>query len=123
MRAKTTTAGVLALALGAVISSIGLSACEPPKPDAYVAMGDSFAAGPLIPDMVGGDDLGCFRSTNNYAALTFPKIKATRYVDATCSSAVNVSVPTITASPARVAAFRPSRPTCSWVTPAPPFAR
>lgn len=52
--------------------------------ESYVALGDSFAAGPLIP--VQEEPYGCLRSTNNY-----PKMLAARLGleldDATCSGA------------------------------------
>ena len=37
----------------------------------YVALGDSYAAGPLIP-LQRDDPWGCLRSTNNYAGLIAP---------------------------------------------------
>ncbi|MCK2216115.1 SGNH/GDSL hydrolase family protein [Actinomadura sp. ATCC 31491] len=54
--------------------------------DVYVALGDSAAAGPLIPNQV-LPDLGCWRSDHNYAHLTAQAIGARTLRDATCSGA------------------------------------
>ncbi|NRQ40279.1 SGNH/GDSL hydrolase family protein [Nonomuraea sp. NN258] len=54
--------------------------------DVYVALGDSAAAGPLIPNQV-LPDLGCWRSDRNYPHLTAPAIGAAALRDVTCSGA------------------------------------
>ena len=59
-----------------------------PAPDPvgrYVALGDSYAAGPLIPttDLAGG----CARSDHNYAHLLADALDAAKLVDVTCSGA------------------------------------
>ncbi|MGH3915708.1 MAG: SGNH/GDSL hydrolase family protein [Pseudonocardiaceae bacterium] len=53
----------------------------------YVALGDSFAAGPFIP-MQRIDPLGCARSTNNYPALIAEHLRVTEFTDVSCSRAV-----------------------------------
>jgi GDSL-like Lipase/Acylhydrolase family len=50
----------------------------------YVALGDSYAAGPLIPNPL--LPLGCLKSSNNYAHLAAPGIGLSLR-DATCSGA------------------------------------
>jgi lysophospholipase L1-like esterase len=50
----------------------------------YVALGDSYAAGPLIPNPL--LPLGCLKSSNNYAHLAAPGIGQS-LIDATCSGA------------------------------------
>lgn len=50
----------------------------------YVALGDSYAAGPLIPDPV--LPIGCIKSSNNYPRLTAPRI-GQPLRDASCSGA------------------------------------
>jgi hypothetical protein len=50
----------------------------------YVALGDSYAAGPLIPGPL--LPLGCLKSRNNYAHLAAPRIGLSQR-DATCSGA------------------------------------
>ena len=59
-----------------------------PEPELidYVALGDSFSAGPLIPD-ARGDPASCFRSTNNYPAYLAGYLDVTSYRDVTCSGA------------------------------------
>jgi lysophospholipase L1-like esterase len=52
----------------------------------YVALGDSFTAGPLIP-MAREDAPGCFRSTNNYPAYLAVLLDVRTYRDASCSGA------------------------------------
>jgi lysophospholipase L1-like esterase len=77
----------LGLAVGAMLFAlVGLTACEPAPPDTYVALGDSYTAGPLIPDQ-SLSPLGCLRSSKNYAALTKPNIKAAKFKDVSCSGA------------------------------------
>jgi lysophospholipase L1-like esterase len=51
----------------------------------YVALGDSFTSGPLIPttDLAGG----CFRSDHNYPALLATRIDAESLVDVSCAGA------------------------------------
>lgn len=51
----------------------------------YVALGDSYAAGPLIPNPV--LPLGCLKSSNNYPRLAAPAIGQGAVRDATCSGA------------------------------------
>ncbi|TMK58225.1 MAG: SGNH/GDSL hydrolase family protein [Actinobacteria bacterium] len=53
----------------------------------YVALGDSYAAGPLIPNPL--LPLGCLKSSNNYAHLAAPGI-GLALRDATCSGARTV---------------------------------
>ena len=51
----------------------------------YVALGDSYSAGPLIPttDLAGG----CARSDHNYPSLLADELDAKTFVDVTCSGA------------------------------------
>ncbi|HSE09823.1 MAG TPA: SGNH/GDSL hydrolase family protein [Nocardioidaceae bacterium] len=59
---------------------------DPPAAiERYVALGDSFTAGPLVPitDLAGG----CFRSDNNYPALVADRLDVDRLVDVSCSGA------------------------------------
>ncbi|HEU0087693.1 MAG TPA: SGNH/GDSL hydrolase family protein [Pseudonocardiaceae bacterium] len=52
----------------------------------YVALGDSFAAGPFIPEQR-RDPTGCARSTHNYPALVAAALDVTEFTDVTCSGA------------------------------------
>jgi lysophospholipase L1-like esterase len=52
----------------------------------YVALGDSFTAGPLIPTQH-GTPAGCLRSTNNYPGLVSRRLSTDTFVDVSCSGA------------------------------------
>jgi hypothetical protein len=67
-----------ALALFAAFAAAGARAAS------YAALGDSYAAGPLIPNQLA--PLGCLKSSNNYAHLAAASIGLTLH-DATCSGA------------------------------------
>lgn len=69
--------GLAALTLSAAVAA-GARAAN------YTALGDSYAAGPLIPNPL--LPLGCLKSSNNYAHLAAPGIGLTLR-DATCSGA------------------------------------
>lgn len=59
---------------------------DPARFDDYVALGDSYTAGPLIP-RIRLDPLGCLRSTADYPAFLAAYVGATRYTDMSCSGA------------------------------------
>jgi lysophospholipase L1-like esterase len=73
-------------------------ACSPPPPPPppsavqggggfeYVAMGDSWAAGPLMSFPV-GEPLFCARSSNNYPSQLAALLSVDRFADVTCGSA------------------------------------
>jgi lysophospholipase L1-like esterase len=61
-----------------------LVAATPAAAD-YVALGDSYAAGPLIPLQLA--PYGCLKSSNNYAHLAAPKLGQPAFRDVTCSGA------------------------------------
>src|SRR5882757_3915094 len=50
----------------------------------YVALGDSYVSGPLIPNQV---DIGCLRSDHNYPSLVAAAIGASAFSDASCGGA------------------------------------
>lgn len=78
--------GLMALAL----AGTGLTACEP-APDTYVALGDSYTAGPLIPDQ-SLEPLGCLRSSKDYPRIAFASIKAAKISDVSCSGATTADL-------------------------------
>ncbi|WP_418155006.1 SGNH/GDSL hydrolase family protein [Actinoalloteichus caeruleus] len=57
----------------------------------YVALGDSFTAGPLIP-YPQLNPLGCFRSTRNYPAVLRASLDVNSFTDASCSGATTVDL-------------------------------
>lgn len=52
----------------------------------YVALGDSYTSGPLIPFMR-LDPLACARSTNNYPALLAEQLRPETFADVSCAGA------------------------------------
>jgi lysophospholipase L1-like esterase len=60
----------------------------------YVAMGDSYTAGSLIPDLTGSPP-GCLRSSHDYPALVAGAIGAGSFADVSCQGATteNMSQP------------------------------
>ena len=76
MRARVVLA---AMAVAAVFAGAAEAA---PR---YTALGDSFAAGPLIPNPVA--PLGCLKSSNNYGRIAQRTLAFAEYRDATCSGA------------------------------------
>jgi lysophospholipase L1-like esterase len=60
------------------------TACEPPT--SYVALGDSYTAGPVIPTQR-TDYPGCLRSDHNYPALIRSSVGQPVFRDASCSGA------------------------------------
>jgi GDSL-like Lipase/Acylhydrolase family len=66
------------------VAALGLTACEPP--DSYVALGDSYTAGPGItpPDL---SIPGCIRSDANYPNLIAPDLGLPAFRDVSCSGA------------------------------------
>jgi lysophospholipase L1-like esterase len=58
---------------------------QPPKPVNYIAMGDSAAAAPGVPEPA--PPPGCQKSTNNYPSVLARRIAPARFTDVTCSGA------------------------------------
>lgn len=56
----------------------------------YVALGDSAAAAPLVPDAA--NPPGCFKSTNDYPAVLARRIGAVSFVDVSCSGATAADI-------------------------------
>jgi lysophospholipase L1-like esterase len=63
------------------------------SPRHYVALGDSYAAGPLIP-VQRLDPVGCQRSTRNYPALLAEALGVSDFTDASCSGATTENMST-----------------------------
>lgn len=57
----------------------------------YVALGDSYTAGPLIPHAT-GNPIGCLRSTRDYPSLTAATIGATSFTNISCSGATTADM-------------------------------
>jgi lysophospholipase L1-like esterase len=63
---------------------------EDPAVQRYVALGDSYTAGPNVPpvDTTSG---GCFRSSGNYPSLVAGSLDPDEFVDASCGGATTVN--------------------------------
>lgn len=83
-RLARATAVALSLPLAALCLTLPAPALAAPVLK-YVALGDSAAAGPLIP-VQDSTSPGCLRSSNNYPAVIAARLGAT-LTDVTCSSA------------------------------------
>lgn len=55
----------------------------------YVALGDSYTSGPLIPDQV---DANCLRSSSNYPSLVAKGLSRTSLTDVSCSGATTAEM-------------------------------
>ena len=88
-RVVTAAATVLALlglaATGAVPTTAAAQTAT--SPERYVALGDSYASGPLIP-VQRIDPIGCGRSTRNYPALVAEALGIRDYTDVSCNGAM-----------------------------------
>jgi lysophospholipase L1-like esterase len=73
---------LLALLLTAAALALLAVSAAAARADNYVALGDSYAAGPLIPVQL--PPYGCLKSSNNYAHLAAPSI-GLPLVDPSCS--------------------------------------
>jgi lysophospholipase L1-like esterase len=69
-----------------VTTPVALAATGP-----YVALGDSYTAGPLVPNPTGSPIL-CGRSTNNYPQDVRRAISPSAFTDASCSSATTADM-------------------------------
>ncbi|MFC4907264.1 SGNH/GDSL hydrolase family protein [Actinomadura gamaensis] len=69
----------------AALAALALAAPARAAAPAYVALGDSMASGPLIPDITG--PVACGRSTHNYAHELASRLGVAGLTDVTCSGA------------------------------------
>ncbi|MGH8791391.1 MAG: SGNH/GDSL hydrolase family protein [Stackebrandtia sp.] len=78
--------------VAAVVSFGALSTpAQAAEPSRYVALGDSFVSGPLIPNQT-GSPLGCFRSDSNYPSLVAEALAVDEFVDVSCGGAQTVDM-------------------------------
>jgi hypothetical protein len=91
------TAAVL-LALAAPATALAGGARQPagraqqPLSGPFVALGDSYAAGDLIPDSPSGTPVGCLRSSHDYGADAAAALGVTRFADVTCTGATTADM-------------------------------
>jgi lysophospholipase L1-like esterase len=80
----------VAIAACLLVTALALPAgAQALDPGPYVALGDSFTAGPLIPNQV-GQPAGCARSDHNYPSIVAAAINAPLLRDRSCSAATTV---------------------------------
>jgi hypothetical protein len=85
---------IVAASLAVAIPATALGGAQRttgPSSGPFVALGDSFAAGNLIPASPSGTPAGCLRSSHDYGADAAAAL-GVRYVDATCTSATTGSM-------------------------------
>ena len=95
---RTAAATLIAAAL-TVLAVPAVTQASQTQPDAggdlngpFVALGDSFASGNLIPSSPAGTPAGCLRSSHDYGADAAATLGLTGYVDATCNGATTASL-------------------------------
>jgi lysophospholipase L1-like esterase len=75
-----------AAALCALLAALALPTGAHADPGPYVALGDSYTAGPLVPNLV-GQPIGCGRSDHNYPSIVAAATGVTQFRDESCSAA------------------------------------
>ncbi len=105
--------GTLATVVGVARSEHGQARAAPAAKGPYVALGDSYTAGPKIPGQT-GTPAGCDRSDHNYPALVASRlgVQDTGFRDVSCSGATiaDLTRPQLTdhgTNPPQLAAISP----------------
>lgn len=86
MRSTRLSIAALLIALAAACGSPTDAAKRPN----YVALGDSVAAAPGVPDPA--PPAGCQKSTNNYPSILARRLAAAKFTDVTCSGATTENI-------------------------------
>src|SRR5690242_8352777 len=76
------------IAAGLVIATPSAAHAAAPT-GRYVALGDSYTSGPLIPTQV---DLNCVRSNRNYPSLVAAAIHSSAFTDVSCGGATTADI-------------------------------
>ena len=82
---------VAALVAPFVLALTGAASPREPDVGRYVSLGDSYAAGPLIPPQT-SLPLGCLRSDRNYPSVLAGTLGAAEHVDVSCSGATTAEL-------------------------------
>ncbi|OBJ53134.1 hypothetical protein A9W95_18990 [Mycobacterium sp. 1423905.2] len=80
----------LVVAAAAVCATPAPAGFEPAKAVRYVALGDSAAAAPLVPELA--DPPWCLKSTNDYPSVLARRLTATGFTDVSCSGATTADI-------------------------------
>ena len=83
---------LLALALPTAVQAAQILPAARPLSGPFVALGDSFAAGDLVPASPSGSPAGCLRSTHNYGADAAAALGLTDFIDAACTGATTADM-------------------------------
>ncbi|MEU4401035.1 SGNH/GDSL hydrolase family protein [Micromonospora orduensis] len=83
LRAATRLAALATATVG-VLLTVATPASAAVPTGRYVALGDSYTSGPLIPTQV---DLNCLRSNRNYPSVVAASAGSSSFVDVSCSGA------------------------------------
>lgn len=87
-RRLAATFGALLLCLASTLAvAPSAAASGPPRFDHYVALGDSYTSGPLIPLPKPTAPLGCARSTANYPTMLAAQLRIGSFRDVSCGGA------------------------------------
>jgi GDSL-like lipase/acylhydrolase family protein len=75
----------LTILIAALVALVAFAAPAQAAAGGYVALGDSYTAGPLIPLQI--PPLGCLKSNNNYAHLAQRSLRYEQFRDPSCTGA------------------------------------
>src|ERR1700756_4025516 len=84
------------LCLASLIGAVAVACAGPPTASPppgrlnYVALGDSMAAAPGVPDPA--PPAGCRKSTNDYPSVLARRLTATTFTDVTCTGATTQDI-------------------------------
>jgi lysophospholipase L1-like esterase len=85
------------LCLASLVGAVAVACAGPPSASPhpanrlnYVALGDSVAAAPGVPDPA--RPVGCRKSTNDYPSVLARRLAATKFTDVTCSGATTEDI-------------------------------
>lgn len=105
-------AAALLLVVASTTAGLGVGSINAgATPSSYVALGDSYTAGPLVPNQL-ADPAGCLRSDHDYPHLVAAALAVSTFQDASCSGAATVDM----ASPQNVTPG-PNPPQLDRLTP------
>ena len=79
------------LAAAALLATVLPGAASASAVPSYVALGDSYTSGPLIPDQT-GNPAGCLRSTHDYPALVAAALGAASFSNVSCAGATTADM-------------------------------
>jgi lysophospholipase L1-like esterase len=81
------------IAVAVPIATAGPAAADPDQGPVqrYVALGDSYAAGPLVP-IPTGEPAGCLRSDHNYPSVVAQELGIADFHDVSCSGATTENI-------------------------------